>query len=158
MGRGRRETDGERQRRGDTGRTARQGREVWASLVAEWEASGLTRGEFCSEQGINPATLTWWKWRLSSPRRGSRRVGTSGTRPGRRAVALAAPSRSEPAFLPVRVIASTTTGAEAASSHGSGAAQGFEVLLAGGRRVRVPHDFEETALQRLVLALEGLPC
>ena len=43
-----------------------------------------------------------------------------------------------------------------AEDHGSGGL--FEVVVRSGRLVRVPPDFDATALRRLVAALEDEPC
>jgi hypothetical protein len=55
--------------------------------------------------------------------------------------------QAKPAFLPVQV------GAEEV---GAGAA--LELLLPGGRTVRVPAGFDAAALRRLLAVLEGRPC
>ncbi len=44
----------------------RDTREIWAKRVERWADSGLTAAEFASEAGVNPRTLTFWKWRLRS--------------------------------------------------------------------------------------------
>ena len=53
-----------------------------------------------------------------------------------------------PTFVPVRVIADEAT-AEAG---------GLEVVLAGGRRVRVGRGFDAATLRRLLAVLEEQPC
>ena len=40
--------------------------EEWRHIVADWERSGLRRGEFARERGLHPTTLGWWRWRLQS--------------------------------------------------------------------------------------------
>ena len=45
------------------------GREVWAQRVRRLEESDLTTAEFAAELGINPRTLTYWKWRLGKEQR-----------------------------------------------------------------------------------------
>jgi transposase-like protein len=41
-----------------------RGREVWEPRVRRLRESGLTVAEFAAELGVNPKTLTYWKWRL----------------------------------------------------------------------------------------------
>jgi hypothetical protein len=47
---------------------ARESRETWAKRVERWRDSGLTAAEFAAEVGVNPRTLSYWKWRLGSKR------------------------------------------------------------------------------------------
>lgn len=36
----------------------------WTALIAELEDSDLSIRRFAQAHGVNPRTLTWWKWRL----------------------------------------------------------------------------------------------
>ena len=36
----------------------------WQHLVEQWLAGGQTREQFAHAQGLNPATLSWWRWKL----------------------------------------------------------------------------------------------
>jgi hypothetical protein len=36
----------------------------WTALIAELDDSDLSIRKFAHARGINPRTLTWWKWRL----------------------------------------------------------------------------------------------
>lgn len=36
----------------------------WTALIAELDVSDLSIRKFAQARGINPRTLTWWKWRL----------------------------------------------------------------------------------------------
>lgn len=38
----------------------------WARLVRKWQRSGQPALAFGAAHGVNPRTLTWWKWRLGS--------------------------------------------------------------------------------------------
>ncbi len=40
--------------------------QAWARIVAAWQKSGKSIGEFAVAHGIAPRTLSWWKWRLAS--------------------------------------------------------------------------------------------
>jgi hypothetical protein len=98
----------------------------WRSLVREQESSGKSVQEFARQRGMSAATLYWWRSELG--RRGAGR--------GER-IALA----------PVTVLGTTSP----ARSRGGA---GFEVLLANGRRLCVPRDFDADALRELIAALE----
>jgi len=39
-------------------------RSEWVKICAAWEASGLSKEEFADKQGLNPATLYWWRSHL----------------------------------------------------------------------------------------------
>lgn len=36
----------------------------WQHLVDRWLAGGQTRKQFAHAHGLNPATLSWWRWKL----------------------------------------------------------------------------------------------
>ena len=38
--------------------------ERWATIVREFEASGLSRAEFARLRNVNPSTLAWWRSQL----------------------------------------------------------------------------------------------
>jgi hypothetical protein len=108
-------------------------REVWAKRVERWQDSGLSAKEFAAELDVSPNSLTFWKWKLRQP--------ADAPRPTRkRAVAKCADAPAS--FLQLVPTRSPQT----TSGH-------FEVVLASGVVVRVPQDFDEPALLRLVRAL-----
>lgn len=37
---------------------------VWAEMVSELDASGMTVGAFAARRGINASTLAWWRWKV----------------------------------------------------------------------------------------------
>jgi hypothetical protein len=43
---------------------ARDTRATWATRVARWRSSGLSAATFAAREGVNPRTLTYWRWRL----------------------------------------------------------------------------------------------
>lgn len=43
---------------------AKTSRDVWAKRVERWQDSKLTAKEFAEEIGVNPRTLSHWKWML----------------------------------------------------------------------------------------------
>src|SRR5207248_3237360 len=52
----------------------RVSREEWTKRVERWRESGLTCAEFAAELGINPRTLTYWKWMFAKEARGEKRA------------------------------------------------------------------------------------
>jgi hypothetical protein len=94
-------------------------------LVAEYEASGMSRSDFCRERGLALSTLGRY-------RRGRER----------RAPACANP------LLAVELSARSPASVAAASS-------ALTVVLRGGRRIEVGRGFDAGALEQLVRVLEG---
>ena len=97
-------------------------------LVAEFEASGIKRNEFCRTRGIALSTL-----QRHLERHGS---GVGRARAGNRLVAVEL-SGQEPKRDSQRACA-------------------LEVVLPGGRRIEVRREFDSATLGRVVKVLEGL--
>lgn len=106
----------------------RESREVWKRRVERWRDGGLSAGEFAAELGVNPRTLTYWKWRLGSESKKRTQVSAP-------TVAMA----PQPTFVEV-----TPPSPE---QH-----EPFE-LVVGGLIVRVPCVFDAEALKRLIAAV-----
>ncbi|MGC3996927.1 MAG: hypothetical protein QM767_05115 [Anaeromyxobacter sp.] len=87
--------------------------------------SGLSAKEFAAETGVNANTLAHWRWRLGAE---ARRAPAKEAAPVRFVELAAAPDAAAPAF---------------------------ELVLSGGRTVRVPPRFDGAELARLVQVLEG---
>lgn len=115
----------------------RVSREVWAKHVERWQDSGLTAKEFAAELDVSASSLTFWKWKL-------RRLANPETARVTRKRSKAKHEETSPPFLQLVPTAP--------SQPSSGP---FEVVLASGVVVRVPRDFDESTLQRLVGALGG---
>jgi transposase-like protein len=105
-------------------------RDVWAKRVRQWLESGQTAADFAASHGINPRTLTYWKWRL-----------------GREAASRQAESTaSEPAqFVEVTPPSSWWRASER-----------IEVVVDDEVVVRVPNDFEAETLRRVLVVLDVL--
>jgi hypothetical protein len=101
---------------------ARATREEWSKRVERWHESGLTAQEFAAELGVNPRTLTYWKWVLTK--------GPARDQATRSKTATAVP------FVEVGQTPSR--------------ADVFELELSDGIVVRVPLDFDAAALRRLL--------
>ena len=116
-------------------------REEWAKRVERWRDSGLTCAEFAAELGINPRTLTYWKWILGKAARGEKRAW-----PKRRAPSSPAEQASKeiaagaPELIEIQVVPSDTR---------------IELELRGGRRVRIPAGFDPKGLSQLLDLLEA---
>lgn len=42
----------------------RRSRGEWCALVSAWARSGDPAEVFAAARGLNPGTLTWWRWKL----------------------------------------------------------------------------------------------
>jgi len=113
----------------------------WSEWVERWRGSGLSQREFCRRHGLSLATF-------------NRRVKALliGSGPS-----CAGPASSVAAggWLEVRLSPpSLPRGVESEESLGTL----FEVVLGGGRRVRLGPQFDAEGLRRLLTVLESLPC
>lgn len=104
---------------------ARTSRGTWAKHIAAWSASGLTARQFAARIGVNPNTLSHWKWRLA---------------------AEADTSVGGASFIELSAAVVSAAG---------GADDRLEVVCSGGRAVRVPPNFDAATLVRVLDALEG---
>jgi hypothetical protein len=110
---------------------------VWRDRVERWQKSGLSGREFAEREGVKLHSLSWWKWELrrrakgeDRPRKGKRRARTT--------------PAEVPSLLPVLV-----------QSVGASVDSPLELVLRSGLVVRVPRDFDEASLARLVRVIEG---
>lgn len=115
----------------------RSTRELWAKRVERWKDSGLSTREFAAEMGINPNTLSHWKWKLDK--------------------ATATAVKRKPAAF-VEVVAERGELAECAIGTVTVAAdderfEPLEIVVRDELRIRVPARFDAEALRRLVAAL-----
>ena len=106
-------------------RRRRRSRAEAEQLVVEFEASGISREEFCQQHGLALATLARYRKRLRQ-RRGEE-AGAN------------------------RWLAVELSGAMPAA--GGGAASGLTVALASGLRIEIALGFDATTLQHLLRAL-----
>ena len=109
----------------------------WQRLVAAWEKSGLSQAEFCRRRKVKAVNFGWWKRKLESiskphpetDRSGSSRTGSS-------------PRSAKPRFVEFQM-----TDAAAASA--------YEVVLRGGRVIRLPQNFDSAVVVQLIVAVES---
>ena len=119
-------------------KAARRSAAEWAEEVAAWKRSGKTAREYAQVRGICSATLGWWSSR-----------GGAGRAPS--VVSVSPTTRTTAAgveaggFLPLRVVTpmEDTPRVEA------------EIVLIGGRRVRVAGALTFEQLARLLQVVEG---
>jgi hypothetical protein len=108
----------------------RQEREkLWRRHVGAWRGSGLSQAEYCRQQNLTPADLSWWKHELLR-------------RDGQRGVAQAEKGETErPRFVPLQVTAERMLG-------------GCELELRDGRRLRISSGVDPRWVVELAAALE----
>jgi hypothetical protein len=129
----------------------------WRRQVAGWRRSGDSVRAYCQAHGLSEQSFYQWRRVLAQrdthaaaepPDAGAERAASAGARftPGRIRVtdATAVPGAKSP-FLPVRLAHEAPSLA-------------VEVVLRGGRVVRVAEGFSVQALRQVVAALEELPC
>jgi len=104
----------------------------WRPVVDEWRRSGQEIAAFCRQRHIPVSSLSFWKKEL---------LLREQKRQARRATSEA--SRNAMQLLPVRVVESASVAAGA-----------LEVVLRGGRVLRIVADFDPEVLQKLVITLE----
>lgn len=109
----------------------------WAKRVERWRDSGLTAKEFAAEINVNAGTLSQWKYKLRGQAAPSERT----TRGHAQAQRLIPPGFLRVVPVEAEAVAPTTC---------------FEVVVGGRTVVRVPNNFDEAVLVRLVRALGGV--
>jgi hypothetical protein len=112
----------------------------WRKEVQAWKKSGVPAAEYAAKHDLNASTLMWWS---SATKRGG-----YGSREGARGGSGRARKRKSVAFLPVRVREPATQAAAPAMLRP-------EILLQGGRRVRIAEQMSLEQFVRLLDAIEG---
>jgi len=119
----------------------RRSRAEAAALVAEYEASELSRVEFCARHGLALVTLDRYRKRRQA-------LQGEATKSGRWvAVELSASSSSG-------VFDSIPADVAPNQAGGVGRASGLSVVLGAGRRIELERGFDAATLERLVPLLE----
>ncbi len=126
-------------------------REYWQGVLDEWRRSGQRQTDFCRQRGLRVGTLAWWKHTLARPRRQGARPGVSGP---------AGPSTpARVTFVPLRITAARparTTTVPYEPSHAIGGE--LEIVLEGGRRVRVQGRVDPQWLGQVIAVLASTRC
>ncbi len=102
--------------------------DLWRRRLAQWKRSGLSQAEFCRRKEISVATFRWWKQKLDAAE----------PKPKRRSKGAA--------FVPVKIVPTRPSPAA------------VELLLAGGRMLRIRPGFDPALLRQLLSALESPAC
>lgn len=110
----------------------RRTRNEWRADVEEWVRGGQTCREYAESVGLNPKSLSWWKWNLT-----------------KQGEVFAGPEMSAETG-DVRFVEVTGTEALIADE----APTRLEVVW-GDAVVRVPDDFESETLSRVLDTLEA---
>jgi hypothetical protein len=103
----------------------------WRHLLDRWQRSGLSVRAFYQPQHL--AVPSFYAWRRTLRQRDG----------------LARPAGPPVTFLPVHVRADDTD---------RDAPPPLELVLANGRRLRIPPGYDDAQLRQLLRALEDTPC
>ncbi len=123
----------------------------WQTHTNGWRASGLSIDRYCTQHGISKTSFALWRQRLG--------IGAPAKR------------RTTPRFVPaILVDPAVEAQADLSSRHSPSPSTPIcsadprkdpvpviEIRLRGDRVIRVPGDFDEAILTRLVILLESLP-
>ena len=110
----------------------------WQAAFRDWEASGLTQVQFCTQRGLSIHVFRAERYGKHRPR------------------AMSEAGRSPSAtFVPVKVVARRKGSALAMLTPTFAV---IELVLLGGRVVRVPSGFDEQLLARVIAVVEGRTC
>jgi hypothetical protein len=116
-------------------KAARRSAAEWAAEVAAWKRSGSSARAYARARGISAATLGWWSSR-----------GGAGRVPSVSPASRGAGARTEgPGFLPVHVMTPVEDAPRVEA----------EIVLLGGRRVRVAGALTLEQLAQLLRVVEG---
>jgi len=122
----------------------------WQPIVADWKTSGLSQAEFCRQRGLNVVNFRWWKKQLTAEQQ-SNRHGSSSTR-GRRSAPRG--TIRYPKGTGRRSRSSADSFVEVKLTDEARSA-GYEVVLSGGRVIRLPQTFDAETVTRLITAVEA---
>ena len=107
----------------------------WREVLRDWQQGGLKPRAFCDQRGLTIGSFSYWRYRI-------RRLDGPPATPAKEA----SPKCRKQAFIPVRLSASSIRPAA------------IEVVLRGGRTLRVAKGADEALLRMVVGVLEGASC
>jgi hypothetical protein len=105
----------------------------WQKVIPEAARSGMSIREFCRQRRLNEHQFYWWRCRLEQIRR-------------QQAAEKTAPANQGPASFAL-------VSAEPASPDA-----GIELVLEGGRRLRISKGVDEATLRTVLAAMERERC
>ena len=123
-----------------------RGEAYWRRIVRQQGASGLTVRQFCRQGDFRESTFYFWRRELLR-RKAAHVSGVALAKPRPRGQDTAGPP-AKAAFLPVCVTADNEEPAARAAAAGR-----IEIVLAGGRRIRVTAPVDCQALADVVAVL-----
>lgn len=107
---------------------------TWEERLDLWHKSGQSLDDFAVREGVKPAALKWWKWKLGGKKQdGQPRVSFVEVRE-------AVPATVPPSVPPAASVVTPVLR--------------YEVILGNGRVVRVPAQFTEDELARVLAGAE----
>jgi hypothetical protein len=110
----------------------------WRHQVAAWRRSGQTIRAYCLAEGLSEPSFYSWRRILAERQE---------TRPAKVVAGSTGSASSTSLFVPVRLVEEPCDKVPA-----------LDVVVRGGRIVRVSAGFSAQALREVVAALEDLPC
>ena len=113
----------------------------WRQHLAAWRQSGLTVRAYCRTEGLSEPSFYAWRRILSEQRRRVTPASDHAADPATPALSAAASP-----FVPVRLVDPPALTLP------------VEVVLRGGRLLRITAGFSAATLRDLVAVLEDLPC
>ena len=116
------------------------------ALLDEQERSGMTMVQFARSKGFKPQRLEWWK---------SKFVGKKQPRSARTSRASAATHAATPRFVPVLIHQGVSVSHKTAPTAAVVPAprDAYELALGAALTLRIPHDFHDDTLARIVRVL-----
>lgn len=126
-------------------------REYWRGVITRWRSSGLSQADFCRRYGLHQVTFSSWKLRIEDEESG-RPFGRGCSPMPAGGASRMLPAPEGPRFVELRL--GQWTREMPASDRGLSAPV-YEVMVFGGRTVRVPAGFEAEVLRRLIATVES---
>ena len=111
----------------------------WRRHVARWHNSGLSNRAYCRNEALSEPSFHAWR-RVLHQRQEERPAAPAGGAAQRR------PTAAPAAFVPVRLVEPANTGSA------------LEIVVRGGRVVRVAAGFSADTLRAVLAVVEEPPC
>jgi len=121
----------------------------WLGHVRGCAGEGLSAAAYCRREGLGAASFYRWRRVFLASGEFVGGAGEAGAAPGSDGARVAGTAAGASAAL----FAEVALGGALAE-----APAGIEVVVSGGRRVRVQAGFDAASLARVVAVLEGAPC
>ena len=113
-------------------------RPFWEKHLRAWSRSGLTQADYCRRHQLSAPAFGWWKRQLEGKPRARKR--SPAMNQSERGI------QTEVRFVEVQRGSDVEPGGNPAV---------YEVLLSGGRAIRVGHTFDPEVLKRLIATVEA---